>query len=497
MSRRGVRVIAVGMLLALPFVVFANGQQEGDEGPVQLSWIMGNPGQVPPDQADVEEVLNQLSVQEVGAEVTTLYYDAERTRLALTSGEDFDMVFAAGWWIDFPTQARSGNLADITEPLQEVTPDLYNVLPEFVWDGAKIDGRIHAIPVKKDYAAELFYRFDKEVFVDTLGMDIPQLPDGEMTFAGVERYLEAAKEAYEDGVLGPEREYPLMLPQGGFPGLDGNFDRINQTALLGIPYSAAGTDESATVVVYWEHPDLIERFEKLHEWFEAGYINPDAATTTDLPVRRLVKVQQGYYGADAEWSAADGYAQVISRFQGPYLSTSSVRGAMNAISAGSDNIEMALRYQEFVNTDPTYRDILRFGIEGVHWEPAGEGLVRVTETGRNRYAPWGWAQGAVDINSVAVAEGVESDPNMWQVIFAGYEDLEPNNSIGFAFDISPVESQVAAIGVIRDKYYAGLYTGTLDPAEAVPAAIAELEAAGIREVQAEAQRQLDEFLSSR
>jgi len=38
-----------------------------------------------------------------------------------------------------------------------------------------------------------------------------------------------------------------------------------------------------------------------------------------------------------------------------------------------------------------------------------------------------------------------------------------------------------------------MFSGTVDPAEYVPKVIAEMEAAGLREVIAEAQRQFDEF----
>ena len=44
------------------------------------------------------------------------------------------------------------------------------------------------------------------------------------------------------------------------------------------------------------------------------------------------------------------------------------------------------------------------------------------------------------------------------------------------------------------KYNAEIYTGTLDIDEMLPTIKAELEAAGIYEIQKEAQRQLDEYL---
>ena len=462
--------------------------------PVELIWIMGDPGQVPIDQAMVEEELDKISVEKLNVKVRTIYYDDEKTKLALSSGEKWDMVFTCEWFNNFAVQAQAGYFADITEKVKTLTPDLYATMPEIVWEGAKVNGKIMAIPVKKDYAAELFWRLDKKLFVDTLGMEIPDT----MKFEDIEKYLAAAKKAYEDGVPeAKDAQYPLKLNNGGLPGPDSSFDMINRDVMLGIPYSAVGTPDQDKIVITVEHPDLYDRLVLLHKWYKAGYINPDAATTEETFIYSAVKNGQGFYGADAIWSSGDGYAQVISKYSGPYLSTASIRGAMNAINANSKHIDLALKYQELVNTDKKYRDMLRYGVEGVHFNYTEEGLVKRTERGVSNYAPWAFSQGSYSLSSVEAAEGVDVDPNMWEVIFKGYENLKATNTIGFSFDITPVETEVAACKVIRDKYWIGLLTGTRDPAVEVPKMMKELEAAGIRKIQEEAQRQFDEFLKSK
>jgi putative aldouronate transport system substrate-binding protein len=464
--------------------------------PVELIWIMGNPGQVPPDQAMVEERLNEISVAELNVKVTTLYYDNERTTLALASGEPWDMVFTCEWFNNFATQARTGYFADLTDLLTTVTPELYATMPEVVWEGAKIDGRIMAIPVKKDYAAEIFWVFDQHFFEDVLGMTIPET----MSFFDIEEYLAAAKEAYENGVEGAENaQYPLYLGRGGVGGLTSEFDMIHRDVMLGIPYSAAGTDQANKIELVVEHPDLYDRLVALHEWYKAGYINPDAPTLDvgggGLGAYSAVWAGQGFYGADAIWTQQTGVVSKISKFSGPYLSTASIRGAMNAINADSPHIELALKYQELVNTNRQYRDILRYGVEGVHFNYLDDGTVIRTEQGRAGYMPWPFSQGSYSLSSVEAAEDVEVDPQMWDVIFDGYKDLVATNAIGFAFDITPVEDKIAAVQVVVDKYWEGLCTGVSDPAVEVPKMIEEMEAAGLREIQQEAQQQFDAFLA--
>jgi putative aldouronate transport system substrate-binding protein len=463
------------------------------EKPVELIWLMGDPGKVPPEQAMVEEKLDEISVKELNVKVKTLYYDNDKTMLALSSGEKWDMAFTCEWFNNFAVQARTGYFADITEKIKTLTPELYATMPEIVWEGAKIDGKIMAIPVKKDYAAELFWRFDKKLFVEKLGMDIPK----NMNFDAAGEYLAAAKKAYEDGVAeAADAQYPFKINKGGVAGVDYAFDMINRDVMLGIPYSSVGTADSDKIVLTAEHPDLSKVFKTLHQWYEAGYINPDAATTEETFIYSSLKNGQGFYGADAIWSSGDGYNQVISKYSGPYLSTASIRGSMNAINANSEHVDLALKYQQLVNTNKQYRDILRYGVEGTHFNYTENGLVKRTERGVNNYGPWAFSQGSYSLSSVEASDGVDVDPKMWDVIFDGYKDLVATNTIGFSFDITPVADKVAVCKVIRDKFWTGLITGATDPEVEIPKMIKELEAAGIRDIQAEAQKQFDAFLEA-
>lgn len=480
------------LLIAAPLASCApraTGPAAGE--PVELIWIMGMPGQVPPEQAMVEEKLNEISVAALNVKVTTLYYDNERTLLAMSAGDDWDMAFTAEWFNNFPTQARTGFFADLTELLPTAAPDLYATMPEIVWEGAKVDGKILAIPVKKDYAAELFWVMDKALFEDVLGMPIPN----RMSFFDIEKYLAAAKKAYDDGVAGAERaQYPMFISRGGVGGLASEFDNIHRGTMLGIPYSASAADADKIVVIL-EHPDLYDRLVAVHNWYKAGYINPDAPTLDTAPYSP-VWAGQGFYGADAIWTQSTGVVVKISQFSGPNLSTASIRGAMNAINAASPHVELALKFQELVNTNQEYRDILRYGVPGVHFNYQDDGTVLVTERGRANYRPWAFSQGSYSLSSVEAAEGVEVDPKMWEVIFDGYKDLKATNAIGFAFDITPVEDKIAATQVIVEKYWTGLITGVSDPAVEVPKMIAEMEAAGLRDIQAEVQSQFDAYLAA-
>jgi Domain of unknown function (DUF3502). len=85
---------------------------------------------------------------------------------------------------------------------------------------------------------------------------------------------------------------------------------------------------------------------------------------------------------------------------------------------------------------------------------------------------------------------------MWTKVFAGYSDATVSSTMGFTFNKADVEMEVAACLAVWNNYNSNLRAGASDPDEVIPTLIAELEAAGIRDVIAECQRQLDEFLAA-
>lgn len=481
----------VTLLLAALMVLGVVAMPASAEDYVKLTWVQGTGADAPVDRDAVNEALNVISREKLGVEVDIMYMTSEQVMTSIQAGEVYDMYFTCDWYNDYVTQSYAGIFADITELVPTVTPDLYATMPEEVWELAKVGGALYAIPVKKDYCPENFFMFDKVLF-EELGMEIP----AEMNFLDLEPYLAAQKEAYPD-------QYPFVRTKasGGF---DGIFNFVNRPSGIGFAYSLAGTEDGTKIVHIYEDAEMLERYAAIHDWYNKGYVNPDAATLDETsvdPKQHHIKTGQGFYGADVIWSTNNQYAIQISRFSGPYLSASGVRGSMNAFSVTLEDqperLELALKYQELVNTDREYRDILRYGIEGTHFTYNEDGTVHRTQEGIDNYNAWAFSQGSYALSSVTESEfeGVKADPNMWDVVFEGYEDAIVAADRGFAFDPTPVEMQVAQLTVLMEKWNPRMMTGTINPETAIPEALAEMEAAGLRDVIAEAQRQLDEFLA--
>ncbi len=488
MKKLFVLLLAATMAATL-FAVAPAGAQEY----TKLTWAQGTSADAPKDAAEVGEALNAISREKLGVEVDIKYMTDDQVRTSILAGEVYDMYFTCDWFNDYATQSYAGIFADITELIQTVTPDLYATMPEEVWELAKVGGKLYGIPVKKDYCPEIFVMFNKDFYAEK-GLEIPDA----MNFLDLEPYLAAYKEAYPD-------KYPLMLTKSP-SGIDGTFNYINRDALIGFPYAAAGTENATKIVSVFEDEEMIGKFTALRDWYQKGYINPDAATTEVSGVDNKIdflKFGQGFYGAEVIWSSGYQYPIQISKISGPYLSTSGVRGSLNAFSSALESdparLELCLKYQELVNTDKAYRDILRYGIEGKHFNYEADGTVKKTQAGVDNYAPWAFSQGSYSLASVEASsfDGVPADPNMWDVVFAGYQNALVAADKGFSFDPSDFELEIAQIRVIKDKWFGQIYTGTVDPAESLPAVLKEMEDAGLRDVIAGAQEQLDAFLAER
>lgn len=495
-------VLAVTMLLTM-----ASFTASAEAETVKLTWAQGTGSTAPLDNAMVLEELNKISVAELGVEVDIQYFTDDQLQISIQSGEVFDMYYTCDWYNNFARCVSMGLFADITDKVQEWTPELYATMPEYVWDLAKTsDGILYAIPVKKDFAPINMLTYDAE-FYESIGME---LPDRIEKLSEMTPYLKAWKEAYPD-------RYPITV--GGSPaGLDTTFDFIDRTVNIGVTRAVDGTQDATPVVISeFEDPVILDRWATMHEWYEAGYVNPDAPTLTEDAIESKGKDHNHFTWTQAwngyDWSSARDFAADTVIYSGPYMSSAGVQGSMNAFSVTLEDdlarFELAMKYQELVNTNLLYRDTLRYGVEGYHWNyvdvPQEDGTVKQavmkTDIGNENYGPWAFSQGSYALASISVAQenldGTWAAPvlNQWDLYFADVETAKVSTIAGFMFDSSNWDSEYAEIQAIKAEYWNELTCGVLDPAEVVPEILEKMRAAGLDDIIADCQAQLDAYLA--
>ena len=498
------KLVSLVLVLALALTMTAGIAFADAAEPIKLTWAQGTGSTAPIDNAIVLEALNEISREKLNVECDIQYFTGDEIQLSMQSGEVYDMYFTCSWYNNFNVNVSNHMFAAIDGKVQEWTPDLYAIMTEDVWNLAySSDGHLYAIPVAKDIAPMNFIVYDKS-FADANGFEIPERLEN---WDDLTDYLVALQGSMAEG------EYAFEI--GGSPaGWDSSFDFIDRTPLIGV---VVGSDEPTKVVTEFDDPTIMDRLRTIRKWYTMGLINPDAATLNESSIdgkHNHITTVQAWTGYD--YSVSRGFPCAMTCYAGPILSTDGVQGSMNAFSItledDEERFQLAMKYQELVNTDWEYRNILRWGIEGTHVTYhdftlengySAKAALR-TELGDSNYAPWAFSQASYPLAAVqcsqAQVDGTEPAPaiDQWERY---YEDIETEGITsaiaGFTFNSENFNNEYAEITAIKAEFQNEIITGTVDPDEKVPEMLDKMYAAGLQEIIDEAQRQLDEYLASK
>ena len=434
-------------------------------------------GGTPADLDLVNDAMNDYSSEQINIEADIVFHGwndyGSNLNTYINSGEYWDIAFGSAI-NGYVTFAQRGNFADMTPLLEEAT-ELRDFVPEELWTGMTLsDGRIFGVPAYKDSAATQYWVYDND-YIEDYDIDIENIIELE----DLTPVLERIKEDQPDS-------YPMLLDRNGINSL--NFEYEHQGGGVGVLF---GTTEAVNI---YAQEDVQAKYHTLREWYEAGYINPDANTLETIPAgTNPISSAQGFVGADALWSAnrTDGPVTSHPRL-GPMYTSSSIQGSFVVINEGSNHKQAAADYIELLNIDPEMRNLYAYGIEGTHWEFVDGSDQVITRLDKmSDYDVPAYSQAT--FMTMYVTEG--ADPEQWLKVAEQNETAETSELLGFVFNNSSVTSEIAALDNVITKYETSLNTGAQDPGPLLEEMIREQEQIGIQRVIDEVQRQIDEFLA--
>ena len=399
--------------------------------------------------------------------------EAERRfNTMINAGEYFDILFVDG--SNYNRFAALGAFEDLTDLLPEQAPQLWDYIPSLLWDGVRIRDRILAVPTYKDSSITVYGYWDHE-YVQKYNIDLSRLDWP---------YLDQVFRQIKIGENNP-RFYPFILSRSSNTFVFEDYDGLSaQLKPIGVRHD----DPERRVVNILEQPDVLEALGFFHSWNKDGIINPDANMVDELPRGRVFLIAQAWPSVAVSYAAFEGVERYDPvRFLGPIYSTASIQGSMNAINVNSRYKQEALQFLQLVNTDTKLRDMLGMGIERKHFEYVNNG-----EAVRRLRTDWplvNYQQGSYFIQTPFE----DVPPGYWDEVRYQNETAVPSVMLGFMMDIEPVLNDVMNCRSIWDKYETDLFTGASDPAIMLPRITAELKAAGLDRIIAEAQRQVDAF----
>jgi putative aldouronate transport system substrate-binding protein len=305
------------------------------------------------------------------------------------------------------------------------------------------------------------------------------------SFADIEPMLETIR-ANEPSVV------PLGVSTEASPLMLLNWDKFSSDLL---PGAIAPDGDGRTVVNDFAAPSTKAMLETLHRFYLAGYIRKDAAAVEDGFESDVADGKFFCYASELDpelivEASRNGTPWVGIQLTAPMLSTSNARSAMSAIPKTTRNPARAMMFLELLNSDPTLKNLLTYGVEGVDYTVVSPGVVQPVETsGYRGMIAMGWAIGNQMINWLTPLDS----PDRWTSLADFNARAVARASLGFRFNGSNVSEETKACADVTGEFWPMLATGTADPAVTLPKMLDELDRSGAQAVLAEMQSQFDTF----
>ncbi len=478
--------ILLGVMVLAVFLLFGcskddTSKADSEDEPIKVTIYV--PGIAQADQELVTEALKEYAGPRIGAypEINFIGWGewSDKKNLMMTSGEAFDIAFTSSWNYYNQEVARNAWLP-LDDLIDQHAPSIRATVGDWL-DSAKKDGKIYAIPTVKEGADGYAWHYNKK-YVDKYNipiMDIKTPQDLEPWLAFMQE-----KEPEVIGFLASGHNLPSTYL--------GNGDKISGENYLNI---------DGVVTHKWLDDGFWEMVEIQHNWYKKGYLEYNIDDISDKHVDQHMEAGNWFVwphvshpGKAGEASSQFGYPIVTGAYMHPQMVTRDIRrGSMLSISRTSRNPEAAIKVLDLMNTDPLFNNMINFGIEGVHYEFVNkeQGIIKPIGT---TYRPnMQWALQNQFLNYLQEGE----DPQKWAKYKEYNDTAGVYDTLDFFADITPIKTEIATVGGVDSSYVELLYRGLLDPAKYKDQIINDLEVAGVYKVEAEFQKQLDDFLANK
>ena len=446
------------------------------------------------DDDQVFEEVNNYLADKIGVKLDVIKVGwgdyNQKMQVVINTGDKWDLCFTCSWANDYLQNAQKGAFLELDDLLQKEGKEMYDKIDPRFWEAAKVGGVTYGVPSEKEIGSCPMWVFTKE-YVDKYNIPYQDIH----TLEDLEPYLKLIKENEPDVVpmyLTKDYTAPTYM------------DKIQDP--VGIEYG----DDTLTVKNVFETERMKSTLDTMRKYYLAGYINKDAATASDdKSIKRFVTKGDGQPYAELTWGKDLGYEVVATQIMDTQITNASARGALTAINKNSEHPEKAMELLNLINTDQELRNMLNYGIEGVHWEKveptqeekdaaAGKDYIydykaKLNPEKQKDYSAPYWVQGGLFNTYV-----MDNEPLDKWATFKEFNDASQEApSFGFDFDLEPVSTQVAGFRNVLDEFGKSLYTGSVDPEEYLPQLQKKLEATGIQDVIDEMQRQIDEWKAAK
>lgn len=448
------------------------------------------------DLRKVEAAINEISVAEIGVAVEFKTVDAVEAFTAYSSwisnGQTIDLMVLN--YQDILGYISKEMLYPIDGLLEQYAPGIRKTMAEGykLSEGSVVDGKTYgmvSVPQCAGSGGGLWIpkRYLEEVDFDFQEKKIYSMDELDRLFA-------LLKEKYPD-------KYPL----GQITSIDVSstmsfYQKLGDTLGTGLSSGGIIEEGSNRVENIFATEQYYRFLQYLRKWYKLGYIYPEAATTNatkhDLAQSGIILTyplssSPGIIGDDAF-----GEETVCLRTTSINSGAQYSKAGFWTIPVTSSSPEAAMKFLNLMLSDERITNLLAWGIEGEHYVfvDREQGIIDYPE--------------GIDSSNITYLNplGLYGDKRKQYVLKS--EDLReiqeaysqealdnPSGIRGFIYSPSNVESQLDMLEAIVAQYVPILESGSVDLDVYYPAFLEALEKAGIDEVIADKQQQLDAWLA--
>jgi putative aldouronate transport system substrate-binding protein len=495
---RGLRwIVAPALLIVLAISpAFAGGEQEaagtGEDASPLIWYVPGGSG-YPYNEAEqqaVEDALNELVEPAIGTTVDIRVqgkfgeYD-ERMPLVLASGEKMDILWTSTWSNSFLRNAYDGFYAGLDELLEEhgegILADTRQQL-----EAARVEGEIRGVWSQQIAANTTSVEVNMEL-AEKYGWDLESVDE----LSDIEPFLLDVRDNEPEIIpFAPLTEvWNMVFNMYGFSHLGTG----KTSAVIG----ARLDDPEIEIVNYLETEEYRENAELMRRWYEMGFIPQDGLT----------------YTFD-QWSQLESQGRIAFRFDNTYnpqlanveragvqfrlfpigepvTVTGNIINTLHAVHSRSQQKEKAVEFLNFLWTNEEAYNLVAWGIEGRHYEVIGENRIRpIPDSGYYTNIPWMWGN---TFQSHLL-------PNQPADLYEEVRRLNENSVkapwMGFVPNMAELKSETASVSAVIDQYRVPVAGGYVEPEEGIAEFQAALKQAGIDDLIAGLQAQVDEWLAA-
>ncbi len=444
----------------------------------------------PADTQKIQDAINAITKERYGIEVELQISDSstykQNMTLALSGGEQIDIMSTI--LSNYGSLVQQGYLMDMEENdlLKNFGNEIVNAVGSEYIDACRVDGKLYGVPNNRDMAGGRGCTAIATEYLEGIGYPAD---DSKET-------IRIAQEELDEIYAKIHEKYPdieLYRPTTLLPNQLTDADLIGGNAFgVLMNYGKELNVENLFTTDYYK-----EICARIYDYNQKGYIGKDSVTDTTA-VTELVKAgtvisynTSGKPGIKQQETNLCGRPMTIFQTLDDFISSSAVASFPWAIPYNTVNAEAAMSLLSAFYTDADLANILSWGIEGEHYKVLDNGLINYTDTVDATSSGWNHSVGWLMPNQFITYVWEGNGPDLWSDIQNFNKNAQKSAASGFTFDTTKVATEITSVQNVYDEYQKSIEYGFIDPVTGIEEMNVKMEKAGIDNIIAEKQAQLD------